>query len=108
MLDPCDSTDFLFPAPTNPHRHISYSTFRTWWDDCVLEIGLPGMTPHMFRHGLASIIAAENPGNWALLAALLGDAESTCRDYYAWIDKDRLIREGHAIITKGVPHALAA
>jgi len=45
------------------------------------------MTPHNFRHGLASLLIQKNPGRWDLLERLLDDSIVTIRRNYAWIDK---------------------
>jgi hypothetical protein len=59
----------------------------------------------MFRHGQASILVAENPGNWSLVAARLGDTEAVCRDNYAWIDHEKLVLAGQRELTKEFPSA---
>ncbi|MBN9675964.1 site-specific integrase [Salipiger bermudensis] len=97
--------DHFFPAVQKPGQPLSYATFKSWWSDCAAECGFPGLNPHMFRHGQASILVAENPGNWSLVAARLGDTEAVCRDNYAWIDHEKLVLAGQRELTKEFPSA---
>lgn len=95
----------FFPAVQKQGRPLPYATFKSWWSDCAAECGFPGLNPHMFRHGQASILVAENPGNWSLVAARLGDTEAVCRDIYAWIDHEKLVLAGQQELTKEFPSA---
>lgn len=97
--------DHFFPAVQKPGQPLPYATFKSWWSDCAAECGFPGLNPHMFRHGQASILVAENPGNWSLVAARLGDTEAVCRDNYAWIDHEKLVLAGQQELTKEFPSA---
>ncbi|MEY8798731.1 hypothetical protein AB9K35_00060, partial [Leisingera sp. XS_AS12] len=45
------------------------------------------MTPHNFRHGLASLLIEANPGRWDLLERLLDDTVGTARKNYGWVNK---------------------
>tara|TARA_R110002049_G_scaffold265590_1_gene441733 strand:- start:14785 stop:16596 length:1812 start_codon:yes stop_codon:yes gene_type:complete len=96
--------DFFFPGIQSAHKPLPYSTFKSWWTKTISDFGFPGMTPHMFRHGQASILVANNPGDWNYAMARLGDALSTCMDYYGWIDEERLILEGQNQLTRGLPN----
>jgi hypothetical protein len=95
----------FFPAVKKQGRPLPYATFKSWWSDCAAECGFPGLNPHMFRHGQASILVAENPGNWPLVTARLGDTEAVCRDNYAWIDHEKLVLAGQQELTKEFPSA---
>lgn len=97
--------DHFFPAVQKQGQPLPYATFKSWWSDCAAECGFPGLNPHMFRHGQASILVAENPGNWPLVAARLGDTEAVCRDNYAWIDHEKLVLAGQQELTKEFPSA---
>ncbi|PFG63744.1 hypothetical protein AXZ77_2356 [Thioclava sp. ES.031] len=97
--------DYFFPAVQNLRRPLPYATFKSWWSDCAAECGFPGLNPHMFRHGQASILVAENPGNWSLVTARLGDTEAVCRENYAWIDHEKLVLAGQQELTKEFPNA---
>ena len=99
-----EQNDFFFPGVQARNEHLSYATFNKWWNKTIPEFGFPGMTPHMFRHGQASILVANNPGDWSYVMARLGDALSTCMDYYGWIDEERLILEGQKKLTRGLPN----
>lgn len=96
--------DFFFPSVQARNKPLPYSTFKKWWTRTIQEFGFPGMTPHMFRHGQASILVANNPGDWAYVMARLGDALSTCMEYYGWVDEERLILEGQNQLTRGLPN----
>ncbi len=100
--------DFFFPAVTDGKHQLVYATFKKWWDIAMIATGFPGMTPHMFRHGQASLIAARNPGNWQLISVRLGDTESTCRAYYTWVNEEQLVLRGQEILTEDFPYAAAA
>lgn len=100
--------DFLFPAIKNKHTSLSYPTLWKWWKSAMLVMGFPGMTPHMFRHGQASIIAARHPGRWDVISIRLGDTEDTCRAYYAWINEEQLVLFGQQVLTEDIPYAHAA
>ena len=97
--------DHFFPAIKKQGWPLPYATFKSWWSDCAAECGFPGLNPHMFRHGQASILVAENPGNWSLVAARLGDTEAICKAVYAWIDHEKLVLAGQLELTKEFPNA---
>tara|TARA_R110000796_G_scaffold251493_1_gene383026 strand:- start:12949 stop:14781 length:1833 start_codon:yes stop_codon:yes gene_type:complete len=97
--------DHFFPAVIDPTKPLPYGTFKSWWSDCAANSGFPGMNPHMFRHGQASILVAQNPGNWSLVSARLGDTEAVCRTTYAWIDHDKLVLAGQQELSKELPRA---
>ncbi|MFB9148962.1 hypothetical protein [Roseovarius ramblicola] len=99
-----DENDFFFPAVKSMSKFLPYTTLKKWWDQTIAEFGFPGMNPHMFRHGQASILIANNPGNWAHVMARLGDTLETCMDYYGWMDEERLIEEGQNLLTKDLPN----
>lgn len=100
-----DANDFFFPSVQSPKESLCYSTFKKWWDQTISEFNFPGMNPHMFRHGQASILVANNPGSWNYVMARLGDALRTCMEYYGWIDEERLIEEGQMQLTRDLPNA---
>jgi integrase len=41
-----------------------------------------GLTPHQCRHAVATLMLALEPGNFARVAAVLGDTEDTVRRHY--------------------------
>ena len=65
---------------------LEYRTFLSWFKRHTRAAGLP-MTPHKFRHGLASLLLQRNPGRWDLLERLLDDKAVTVRKNYAWVNE---------------------
>jgi hypothetical protein len=108
LFEASPENDFFFPAVKDGKSRLPYATLKKWWDAAMMTTGFGGMTPHMFRHGQASILAAKNPGNWTLISVRLGDAESTCRNFYAWINDEQLVLRGQELLTEEFPHASAA
>ncbi|NHQ74883.1 tyrosine-type recombinase/integrase, partial [Roseovarius gahaiensis] len=70
-------SDYFFPAVQTAGEPLSYATLLKWWKKTIGNFGFPGMNPHMFRHGQASILVANNPGDWQTVSARLGDTEFT-------------------------------
>lgn len=85
---------WLFPSVEDPSQHLPYTTFLRWWTAQVDGTELHGMTPHFFRHGQATILAARHPGNWGLVAERIGDSEAVTRKRYAFVDTAALMRQG--------------
>jgi hypothetical protein len=85
-------TNHLFPACDGQKARLATRTFDTWMFQCSNTVGLP-LTPHNFRHGYVSIQYAVDRTCLGDLAILLGDAESTLRDHYQFIDAARTARE---------------
>jgi hypothetical protein len=85
---------WLFPSVEDPSQHLPYSTFLRWWTAQVDGTELHGMTPHFFRHGQATILAARHPGNWGLVSERIGDSEAVTRKRYAFVDTAALMRQG--------------
>ncbi|MCK0141979.1 hypothetical protein [Aliiroseovarius sp. F20344] len=75
----------LFPGFKNG-KALEYRTFLSWFKRHTRAVGLP-MTPHQFRHGLASLLLQHNPGRWDLLERLLDDTPATVRRNYAWVNE---------------------
>lgn len=78
-------SDFFFPA-IKVQGSLPYGTFLGWFKRETRAAGLP-MTPHNFRHGLASLLIDANPGRWDLIERLLDDTIGTARNYYGWVNK---------------------
>lgn len=75
----------LFPGFKSGEA-LEYKTFLGWFKRQTRSAGLP-MTPHKFRHGLASLLLQHNPGRWDLLERLLDDTPATVRKNYAWVNE---------------------
>jgi hypothetical protein len=56
-----------------------YLLTQRYIDDC------PGFRLHAFRHLVATDYTKNNPGGYAVAAAVLHDKEETVRQYYAWV-----------------------
>lgn len=80
-----DKSDFLFPG-IKKRGSLNYNTFLEWFKRETRAAGLP-MTPHNFRHGLASLLIESNPGRWDLLERLLDDTVGTACRNYGWVNK---------------------
>jgi integrase len=87
-----DTTAFLFPACGGESKRLPDRTFDTWLYRCSSAVKLP-LTPHNFRHGYVSIQYAADRSCLGDLAIILGDAESTLRRHYRFIDRARTARE---------------
>ncbi|TLP45426.1 hypothetical protein FDK21_11730 [Cohaesibacter sp. CAU 1516] len=98
----CDS-DYLFPS-TSFARPLDLTTFYDHYRDGCGVIGLD-LTIHLARHISATIILAEDPNAWAQAAAVLGDNISTVKKYYAFLDMDRVSKEGREILEQAVKRA---
>lgn len=85
---------WLLPSVEDPSQPLPYTTFLRWWTAQVDGTELHGMTPHFFRHGQATILAARHPGNWGLVAERIGDSEAVTRKRYAFVDTAALMRQG--------------
>lgn len=89
-----EKSPYLFPSVQDATKSLSYNTFSNWWCPAIRAADQPGLNPHRFRHGQASILVARNPGNWQFAMVRLGDTERTVRRNYAWIDTERLMEKG--------------
>ncbi|MCV2879310.1 tyrosine-type recombinase/integrase [Sedimentimonas flavescens] len=79
-----DTCSHLFPG-VRGRGPLLYRTFLIWFKRLTRAAGIP-MTPHKFRHGLASLLLQKNPGRWDLLERLLDDTPGTIRKNYAWVN----------------------
>ncbi|MFZ3584386.1 hypothetical protein ACOI1H_19815 [Loktanella sp. DJP18] len=70
----------LVPGPTGV---LGRQSFNKIWNRCVERLGVPGLQPHMMRHVAATLWLAVNPGDYATVAAFLGDAVATVEKFYA-------------------------
>jgi hypothetical protein len=80
-----EKSECLFPTVKKPGS-LAYRTFLSWFKRHTRSEGMP-MTPHKFRHGLASLLLQRNPGRWDLLERLLDDTPATVRKNYAWVNE---------------------
>lgn len=66
-----------------PKGILSRQGFNRIWNRCMDRLGIPGLKPHMMRHVAATLWLAANPGDYATVAAFLGDSTSTVEKFYA-------------------------
>lgn len=88
-----EASIYLFPAVTKPGQSLAHKTFDTWFQRAASEAELP-MTFHMWRHGYASLLLAQDWGNLAHAAAMLGNTPAVCARNYGWIDEEKLYLAG--------------
>ncbi len=72
---------FVKDAITLPEGCMAPSTMAEVWALGDERIGL-GISPHVCRHAVATLILAVEPGNFDKAAAVLGDTEETVRRHY--------------------------
>lgn len=77
---------YLFVAPTSA-AHLSKSVYYEWLVSASEAIGLP-MTPHLYRHGLATIMLKRTWSNVNRVAVLLNITPGIVLRNYGWIDRE--------------------
>ena len=75
-----DQNVYLVPGPKGVLSRQSYNRI---WNRCMARLGIPGLQPHMMRHVLATLWLAAHPGDYATIAAFLGDSITTVEKFYA-------------------------
>lgn len=75
-----DANLWLVPGPNGM---LGRQSFNRIWNRCVDRLGVPGLKPHMMRHVAATLWLATNPGDYATVAAFLGDSIRTVEQFYA-------------------------
>jgi integrase len=110
-LDP--NNPYLFPGRATPARDegdpmdlpvgsYSPSAFLELWEDASAILGVQE-TPHRMRHIVALLILLNKPGNYALVASVLGNEEATSRRHYGRDDGQDAAREIRAALLKQHP-----
>lgn len=84
---------------------VSYARLSGIWRQATLEAGVP-MTPHQVRHALATLMANQKDVDYSIIAALLGDTETTVRKNYVFVDQARLHAEGQQLLAQIQGHLL--
>ncbi|WP_417525761.1 hypothetical protein [Marinovum sp.] len=82
---------YLFVAPRSAD-HLSKSVLYTYLCDASDAIGMP-LTPHNFRHGLASILLKRSLANVGKVATLLNNTPGVVLRNYGWINEEAVIEE---------------
>ena len=75
-----EANQLLLPGPQGV---LGRQSFNRIWNRCVERLGVPGLQPHMMRHVAATLWLGANPGDYATVAAFLGDTISTVEKFYA-------------------------
>lgn len=97
LYPPHETSNFLFPSVEKPGARIRNTVFREWFRKITRSLGVP-MTPHNFRHALASMMIRARPGSWDEIAALLGNTPETVMRYYAWVNKQTQIENAQSLV----------
>lgn len=71
----------LFPSAQGA-KAVSRVVINKAWNRGMELLGLAGLTPHLMRHVCATLYLARCPGDYATVAALLGDRLSTVEAFY--------------------------
>ena len=107
------SNPYLFPGSATPKRDegdpmdlptgcYSTSAFLELWEDASAILGVHE-TPHRMRHVVALLILLNKPGNYALVASVLGNTEKTAKRHYGRDDGQDAAREIRAALLKQHP-----
>lgn len=81
----------LFVAPESD-AHLSKSVFYDYLCEASEVIGMP-MTPHHYRHGIATILLKRSLANVSKVATMLNNTPAVVLKNYAWINEEALIEE---------------
>ncbi|MCL7466261.1 site-specific integrase [Phaeovulum sp. NW3] len=103
----------LLEAHMSPHLRrpdrlfggVSYTRLSAIWRDVTLNAGV-SMTPHQVRHAAATILANQPHADYAIIAALLGDTETTVRKNYVFVNQARLHDEGQNLLARSQSNIL--
>ena len=82
---------YLFVALESA-AHLSRSVFYNYICEASEAIGMP-MTPHHFRHGIASILLKRSLANVGKVATLLNNTSAVVLKNYGWINEEAVIEE---------------
>ena len=107
------SNPYLFPGSATPKHDegdpvelpagcYSPSAFLELWEDASAILGVHE-TPHRMRHVVALLILLNKPGNYALVASVLGNEEKTSRRHYGRDDGQDAAREIRAALLNQHP-----
>ena len=101
-----DDSPYLLPSSSHPARDsgdpvalpsgcYTTSSFLEFWEDASSVLGVH-VTPHRLRHVVALLILASHPGNYALVATVLGNEEHTARRHYGRDNGEEAARRARA------------
>lgn len=83
-LPSAKDSPYLFPGFADG-KPIGGGTIRKWLRTHGRGVGIV-MTPHKFRHGVATLYLRAHPDGYEQIARLLDDTPEVVKRYYAWID----------------------
>jgi len=89
---------FVFPG-TSPTAGMNPSTFAKAFAEGVGDLGL-GITPHLCRHAIATLIVNEDRSKVGVVADWLGDKPETVEQVYLFTDRQRAAESGQREIQK--------
>ncbi|WP_372922530.1 hypothetical protein [Roseovarius sp.] len=84
------ASPLLFPGHEDASVPIHKVSIRTWLKRECRSIGFYPISPHWFRHGVASIFLKHNPGANVHAGRMLDDMPRTVRSHYGFIDDEQL------------------
>lgn len=87
------ASPLLFPGYEDASASIHEVSIRTWLKRECRSIGFYPMSPHWFRHGVASVFLKHNPGAYVHAGRMLDDQPRTVRIHYGFIDDEQLLDE---------------
>lgn len=96
LFDEAGGSEYLFPAVQSPGP-MRKTMLTGWFKKLSRQLGVP-MTPHNFRHAIASMLIKRHPGQYEAVAVLLGDTERTVRTYYAWVNARVQIEAAQSLV----------
>jgi hypothetical protein len=77
---------------------LIYKRFLDLWASATARCGI-AMTPHLVRHGVASILINSDKPNYDLVCALLGDTEEVVRRHYVFLDMRKAAADAQNALT---------
>ena len=118
QLRSLDDSVYMFPGMSTPRRKnidgqglpvgcIGTEAFLTTWRRGTSVLGY-FITPHRMRHLVGLLILSAYPGNYALVASVLGNSEAVARKYYGRDSGERAAEQCRAAILAAHPDVMSA
>lgn len=89
-----DESPYLVPSVTKSGLPLSYGAFMSWFVPVMRDVVGIVCTPHLFRHGQASLLYHARPDLLQTIARRLGDTETTVVRCYAWVHHEIQMERG--------------
>lgn len=90
MYPAATESSLLFPGFKDASDFICKTGIRRWLKRECRASGFYPMSPHWFRHGVASIFLKHNPGAYVHAGRMLDDQPRTVQNHYGFIDEEQL------------------